>query len=86
MMQNISEMHIQDGGRPVHLEDTFCIIMRYRDFSIFKMAAVRHLGFFKLKFLTAVHFIETRSTSPCHFLEIGLAEISQFFVFFPTEM
>jgi len=29
--------------------------MRYDDFSIFKMAAACHLGFSKLKFLTAMH-------------------------------
>jgi len=39
----------------MRLSDLFCII-RYQDFSIFKMAAVRHVGFLKLKFITATHF------------------------------
>jgi len=50
MMQNVSQVHwplknfilkIQDGRRPISLTDLLCIITRYRDFSIFKMAAVR---------------------------------------------
>ena len=39
----------QNGGPPIHWNDPFCSITRYCNFSIFKMAAVRHLGFLKLK-------------------------------------
>jgi len=46
----------EDGGMPMRSRDPFSIITRYRNFSIFKMAAVRYLGFLKLKFLTATHF------------------------------
>jgi len=43
--------------------------------SIFKMAAVRHLGILKLKFLTASHFRDT-----LNFVAIGrtVSEISHF--------
>jgi len=44
----------QDGGQPIRLR---CIIVTYilsRFFDV-KMAAVRHRGFLKLKFLTALH-------------------------------
>jgi len=36
--------------------DPFCFIITCRDFPIFNMAAVRHVGFLELKFLTAVYF------------------------------
>jgi len=39
-------LKVQDGGSLKHLVDPFCIIMTYRDFSIFKTAAIRHPGFF----------------------------------------
>jgi len=38
-------LKIQDGGRSMRLRDPFCIIMTDRDFTIFKMTAVRHLEF-----------------------------------------
>ena len=44
------------------LGDVFCIITRYCNFSIFKMAALHHLGVLKLKFLT-VCTSEIRSAS-----------------------
>ena len=51
---SISE--IQDGVPPIRYRDPFCFIISCRDFSIFKMAAVRHhLGFLKLKFSTAMY-------------------------------
>jgi len=43
-------LKIQHGRRLMHLRNPFCIIIRYRDFSIFKMAAVHHFGFLKLNF------------------------------------
>jgi len=46
----LKSLKIQNGGRPIGLKDPFCKFVRYRNFSIFKMAAVRHLGFLKLKF------------------------------------
>ena len=52
---------------------------------ILKMAAVRYLGFLKLKFLTAVHFRDIFYIMKPNFVEIGhmlpLAETSQFFAF-----
>jgi len=36
---------IQDGGWPMRLRDPFCITVRYRDFSTFKVAAVCRLKF-----------------------------------------
>jgi len=52
---------------------------------ILKMAAVRYLGFLKLKFLTAVHFRDIFYIMEPNFVEIGhmlpLAETSQFFAF-----
>jgi len=65
MMQNVPHVRgplkkfhlkIQDGGRPIRLRDPFCILMRYCNLSIFKTAAVRHLGILKFKLLTANHF------------------------------
>jgi len=50
----ISVFKIQDGGRLIRLRDPFCIIKKYRNLSLF--SAVRHLGFLKLKILTAEHF------------------------------
>jgi len=32
-------LQIQDSVRPIRLKDLLCIIMRYRDFTIFKTAA-----------------------------------------------
>jgi len=51
---------IQDSGRPIRLRDPFCIITRYCNFPIFKMAAVRHIVILKLKFLAPITS-ETRS-------------------------
>ena len=76
-------LKIQDGRRPMRLRDPFCIIMRYCNFSIFKMAAVRHLGILKLKFLKANKFSDTFYVITLNFVEIGrtVAEISHFFAF-----
>ena len=80
MMQNMSQVRrplqnsilkIQDGGRTMRLRDPFYIIMRYCNLSIFKMAAVRHLGILKLKFLTANHLRETFGVITLNFAEIG---------------
>jgi len=47
----------QDGAAAISLTDPFRIITKYRDVSFFfKMAAVRHVGFLKLNYLTAVQF------------------------------
>ena len=59
----------------VHHHET----MRYRDVSIFKAAAVRHLGLLKVKFLTALHFRDTFCIIVPNFVET--AEISQFLRF-----
>jgi len=49
-------LKIKYGGRPISLRDPFRIIIRYCNLSIFKMAAVRHLGILKLELLTANNF------------------------------
>jgi len=41
---------IQDGGRPMRLRDSFCMSKSYRDFSIFKTAAVAMMDRLKLIF------------------------------------
>ena len=64
-------LKIQDGGRPIHLRDPFCIIMRYCSLSIFKMAAVRRLGIFNLKFLTANHVRDTFCVILLNFVKIA---------------
>jgi len=38
---------IKAVGQPLRLTDPFFITVRYREFSIFNMAVVRHLGFLK---------------------------------------
>jgi len=60
-----------DGRRPIRLRDLFCIIMRYCNLSIFKMAAVRHLGIMKKKFLTAPHLRDTFYIIRLNFVQIG---------------
>jgi len=52
------------------------------------MAAVRHLGILKFKFLTAMHFSDTFCFTTLNFMEIRrtVAEILQFFAFFSSEM
>ena len=77
-------LKIQDGGRPIRLRDPFCIIMRYCNLSIFKMAAVHHPGILKLKFLTGNCFRDTFCVIVLMFVEIrrNVADISHFFVFF----
>ena len=57
MTQNVSQVRrplkfvlkIQDGGRPIRLRGPFCIIMRYCNLSIFKMAAVRSSWNFEIE-------------------------------------
>ena len=67
----------------MRFRDPFCIIVRYCNFSIFKMAAVCQLIILKLKVLTVSHFRYTFGVTLLNFVEIGhtVAEISQFFVF-----
>jgi len=67
----------------ISLKDRLCIIMRYHDFSIFKIPAISHLGFLKLKLLTAVNR-DTFFINMPYFTEIGhtIAQVSQFFLFF----
>jgi len=40
-------LKIKAVGQSLRLTDPFFITVRYREFSIFKMAVVRHLGFLK---------------------------------------
>ena len=63
------------------LRDLFCIITRYCNLSMFKMAAVCHLGI--LKFLTANDFRDTFYIITLNFVEISgtVAEISHFSCF-----
>ena len=37
--ERVSQVIIQDGGRSIRLRNPFCIIMRYCNLSVFKMAA-----------------------------------------------
>jgi len=55
----------------MRLRDSFCMSKTYRDFSIFKTAAVAMMDRFKLIFLTAAHFRDTFSVSVPNFVEIG---------------
>ena len=68
----------------MRFRDPFCIIMRYCNLSILKMAAVRHLGILKLNFLTANHFRDTFCVIALNFVDIGrtVAEIAHLFAFF----
>jgi len=85
---HVSQMHrllriilnIQGGGWPKLLRDPFCIIMGYRDFLIFKIAALRRLGFLRLKFLTSMHFRDMFCMIVQNHVQIGhtVAEILQF--------
>ena len=69
----------------MHLRDPFCI-MTYRDFSIFKTAAVCHLGFLKIEnfnsrpsrdmFSIVLNLVEIDHT---------VREILQFFSLFPVK-
>ena len=76
-------LKIHDGGRPIRLRDPLCIIMRYCNLSIFKMAAVRRLGVLKLKFVIASYFRDTFCIITLNFVEIGrtVAAISHIFAF-----
>jgi len=71
------------GERPIRLRDQFCVIMTYCNLSIFNMAAVRHFGTWKLKFLTANHFGGMFCVIALNFVEIGQtsADISHFSCF-----
>ena len=40
-------------------------LQRYSDITVFKMAAVRHLGFLKFKFFNGLGGQETHSAAPC---------------------
>jgi len=66
----------------MRLRCPFCIITRYYNYSIYKMAAVQQLGYIKLKFLTAVYFIDMLCISLSNFMLIGhtVAEILRFFL------
>jgi len=48
--------------------------------SLFRVSAVRHLGFLKVKFLTVVHFRDTFYSIVPNFVEVGqnIAEIAEF--------
>jgi len=74
----------------MRLRCPFCIITRYHNYSIYKMAAVQQIGYIKLKlkFLTAVYFIDMLCISLSNFMLIGhtVAEILRFFSFFSGEM
>ena len=52
---------VKDGRWTIHLRDLFWIITRYRNFSIFKMAAVHRREFLKLKLLPAGECLNIQS-------------------------
>jgi len=76
-------LKIQHGGRPLHLRDPFCIIIKYREFSIFKTADVRNIGFLKLNFLTVMSFRDTFCVIKPTFVRIGhiVEDIAIFSIF-----
>ena len=57
-------------------------LQRYGDLTVFKMAAVRHLGFVKFDFLTVRAVNRPFCTSVSNFVKIGqtVADISRFFL------
>ena len=62
-------------------------MQRYGDLMVFKIAAIRHLGFLKFKFFNGQSSQETHLASPYqlpNFVKIGqtVVQISQFFVIF----